>query len=53
MLCTYEEQQSKGEMSLPEAAEMDVILPNSVTVYQSSNQATVQLSRLVTEYDSI
>lgn len=32
---------------------MDVVLPNSVIIYQSSKQAVDQPSCLITEYDSI
>lgn len=49
----YEEQQLEGNVPLPAAIEMDVVLPNGVTIYRSCSQAVAKLSRFVTEYDSI
>ena len=49
----YEEQQLIEKAPSPMTTEMDVVLPNGVTIYQSSEQAVDHLSCLVTEYDSI
>lgn len=46
----YEEQQEEKKVSLLVTTEMDMVLPNEVTVYHSSKQTVAQLSQLVIKY---
>lgn len=51
---TYKEQKAtEDSIPLPVIIEIDIILPNSITIYQFLEQAVYQLSYFVTEYDSI
>lgn len=46
----YKEQQDKKKVFLALTTEIDMVLPNKITVYQLSKKAFSQLSKYIEEY---